>query len=221
MFKKVLVSDDLVSINLGILTVLERQKIPEVVSVQYCDDAFLKLKKAALDGVAFDLLISDLSFKQDHREQLYTSGPELIKAVKSEHTNLKVIVYTVEDRVQKVRMLMQSIGVDAYVCKGRRGLIELNKAIEMVYNGYNYVSPILDHALKSYSDLEIEDYDIRLIDLLSKGFSQDQISDCFKEKNISPSSLSSIEKRINRLRIQFKANNVVHLVSIAKDLGFI
>ena len=61
MFKKVLVSDDLVSINLGIYTVLEQLKIPTIDTVQYCDDAFLKLKKAHLDGNPFDLLISDLS----------------------------------------------------------------------------------------------------------------------------------------------------------------
>ena len=42
-----------------------------------------------------------------------------------------------------------------------------------------------------------------------------------KENNIKPSSLSSIEKRLNKLRIDFKANNAIHLVSTAKDLGLI
>lgn len=221
MFKKVLVSDDLVSINLGIYTVLEQLKIPTVDTVQYCDDAFLKLKKAHLDGVPFDLLISDLSFKKDHREQNFSSGTELIAECKKLYPDLKIIVYTVEDRVQKVRNLMKNIGCDGYVCKGRRGLIELSKAIEVVYNGNTYIFSMLEHALRDNQDLEIEDYDIKLIELLSQGLSQEQISNHFQKNKISPSSLSSIEKRINRLRIQFKANNVVHLVSISKDLGFI
>ena len=80
---------------------------------------------------------------------------------------------------------------------------------------------MLEHALRENQDLEIEDYDIKLIELLSLGMSQEQISNHFQENKISPASLSSIEKRINRLRIQFKARNVVHLVSISKDLGFI
>lgn len=221
MFKKVLVSDDLVSINLGIYTVLEQLKIPTIDTVQYCDDAFLKLKKAHLDGNPFDLLISDLSFKQDHREQRFTSGPELITECKKLYPDLKIIVYTVEDRVQKVRNLVQNIGCDGYVCKGRRGLIELSRAIEVVYNGNTYIFSMLEHALRENQDLEIEDYDIKLIELLSLGMSQEQISNHFQENKISPASLSSIEKRINRLRIQFKARNVVHLVSISKDLGFI
>jgi hypothetical protein len=32
---------------------------------------------------------------------------------------------------------------------------------------------------------------------------------------------SSIEKRINKLKIYFKANNNVHLIAIAKDLGLV
>src|SRR5690606_3029653 len=221
MFKKVLVSDDLLSINIGIYTVLEQYKIRNVEAVQYCDDAFLRLKKASQDGNPFDLLISDLSFKSDHRVQQFTSGPELITEVRRQIPGLKIIVYTVEDRVPKVRMLMQRIGVDGYVCKGRRGLIELSKAIDSVYHGESYLSSILEHALQANMDLEVDDFDIKLLEVLSKGLSQDQISAHFKTYKIAPNSLSAIEKRINRLRIQFKANNSVHLVTIAKDLGFI
>jgi hypothetical protein len=56
---------------------------------------------------------------------------------------------------------------------------------------------------------------------MSNGLSQDEISQLFKKNNISPSSLSTIEKRLNKLRIQFRANNAIHLVAIAKDLGLI
>jgi hypothetical protein len=39
--------------------------------------------------------------------------------------------------------------------------------------------------------------------------------------NISPNGNSSLEKRINRLKIFLKANNNVHLIAIAKDLGLV
>ena len=47
------------------------------------------------------------------------------------------------------------------------------------------------------------------------------ISFQFKKNNTSPSSLSTIEKHLNKLKIQFKANNAIHLVAIAKDVGLI
>ena len=39
------------------------------------------------------------------------------------------------------------------------------------------------------------------------------------EFKISPYHKSTIEKRIGKLKDYFKANNTVHLISIAKDLG--
>ena len=221
MFKKVLISDDLGSINQGVLSVLDSLSIKNVHQVQYCDDAHLKIRRAVLDQAPFELLITDLSFLSDHREQKFNSGEDLIIALKEEFPKLKIIVYSVEDRLQKVRSLVNIYKIDAYVCKGRRGLIELGKAIYSVFNNEIYLSPQVLQALSSKSNLEIEDYDIELVKLLSNGLSQDEISAHLKKNNVSPSSLSSVEKRLNKLRIQFKANNAIHLVAIVKDLGLI
>ncbi|MDY0780964.1 response regulator [Tenacibaculum sp. IB213877] len=221
MFSKVLVSDDLGSINQGVLSVLDNLGVTNVQQVQYCDDAYLKIKRGILDKDPFDLLITDLSFKADHRKQKYSSGEDLIKVLKEEHPELKIIAYSVEDRLQKVRLLMNTYHTDAYVCKGRRGLIELEKAVPSVYNHQAYLSPQVAQAISHKTDLEINDYDIELVKLLSTGLSQEDISIYLKNNNISPSSLSSVEKRLNKLRIQFKANNAIHLVAIVKDLGLI
>ncbi|QCE42589.1 DUF5932 domain-containing protein [Psychroserpens sp. NJDZ02] len=219
MFKKVLISDDLGSINQGVLTVLDSLSITNVKQVQYCDDAYLKIKKASLDGVPFDLVVTDLSFVADHREQTYNSGEDLVKALKKDYPEIKIIVYSVEDRLQKVRALVNTYQANAYVCKGRRGLIELNKAITTVYNNEQYVSPQVQQALSPKTNLEIDDYDIELIRLLSTGLSQNQIAAHLKAQNLLPNSVSSLEKRLNKLRIQFKARNAIHLVTIVKDLG--
>ena len=221
MFSKVLVSDDLGSVNQGVLSVLQNLKINDIEQVLYCDDAYLKIKKAYLDDNPFDLLITDLSFVQDHREQKFSSGEDLIIALNKEHPALKVIVYTMEDRIQKARLLMNSHNTNAYVCKGRKGLLELENAIKDVFLNNTYISPIVQQAMNPKVDLEINNFDINLIELLSHGLSQEDISLRLKEENISPSSLSSIEKRLNKLRVQFKANNAIHLVTIFKDLGLI
>jgi len=221
MFTKVLISEDMQDINKGVYTSLCEMGIKEIQLAQYCDDAYLKFRKAIADNAPFELLITDLSFKLDHREQKFPSGEDLIKALKQEYPTLKIIVYSIEDRLPKVRKLITDYNLDAYVCKSRRGLVELSKAIESVYYDKLYLSEEVSHALSSKNNLEIDDYDIQLLKHLSNGLSQEDISHYFKTNNITPSSLSSIEKRLNKLRIDFKANNAIHLVTTVKDLGLI
>jgi DNA-binding NarL/FixJ family response regulator len=221
MFKKVLIAEDMEDINKGVFSLLTELGISKIDQVQYCDDAYLKVKRANLDGESFDLVISDLSFKVDHRSQTYTSGHSLVEKLKTEFPELKVIVYSVEDRLQAVRMLINQHHIDAYVCKSRNGLKNLTVAINEIAGGNTYLSPEVANAFSSENELEIDDYDISLLDHLSKGLSQDEISALYRKENIAPASLSSIEKRLNKLRIQFNANNAIHLVAIVKDLGLI
>lgn len=221
MFSKVIVADDLGSINQGVSSVLSKMRIDNVDQVQYCDDAFLKIKRAILDNEPYQLLITDLSFKGDHREPKLISGEDLVEALHKESIDIKIIVYSIEDRLQKVRNLFLKFNIDSYVCKGRNGLSELTKAIKENYKDEQYISPLVENALSPKIDLEITDYDIDLIKQLSQGVSQEQISEVYKQKNVSPSSLSSIEKKINKLKDQFKANNTTHLVAIVKDMGLI
>lgn len=221
MFKKVLIAEDMEDINKGVFSLLTELGVLQIDQVQYCDDAYLKVKRANLDGESFDLVISDLSFKVDHRSQTYPSGHSLVEKLKTEFPELKVIVYSVEDRLQAVRTLFTQHHIDAYVCKSRSGLKNLTQAITEIAKGNTFLSSEVANAFSNENELEIDDYDISLLDNLSKGLSQDEISALYRKENISPASLSSIEKRLNKLRIQFNANNAIHLVAIVKDLGLI
>jgi len=221
MFQKVLIVDDLGSINQGVNSVLEKLNVDFVETEQYCDTVYLKIKKALQDKNPFELLITDLSFQPDHREEKYTSGEELIAALVEVQPNLKVIVYSVEDRIQKARRLVDNYKIDAYVCKGRNGLTELEQAINSVFEGEIFLSLQIKQALTQKTDLEINDYDIELLKFLAKGLSQDEISAELKKSSIKPNSLSSIEKKLNRIKDNFRANNTTHLVAIVKDLGLI
>ncbi|NJX13942.1 response regulator [Tamlana crocina] len=221
MFKRALVVDDHDVVNEGVLKVLQSNNIHDVVKAQYCDEAYLKIKKATLDNAPFDLLISDLSFKEDYKESKIKSGEELVEALKPDYPNLPIIIYSMEERLQKVRSLVNTYGISAYVCKGRKGAAELSEAILHISKNQTYLSPQVENALNSNNNLEIDDYDIELIKNLSLGLSQSEISSLLKSQNVSPSSLSSIEKRINKLKDIFKANNAIHLVAITKDLGLI
>lgn len=221
MFKKVLIAEDMEDINKGVYALLTELSVSEIQQVQYCDDAYLKIKRSALDNEPFELLITDLSFKADYRSQTYPSGEALVEKIKSEFPELKVIIYSVEDRLLPVRNLFKNHDINAYVCKSRSGLKNLTKAIYELDKDATYLSPEVVNAFSARNDLEIEDYDISLLDHLSNGLSQEEISTLFQKQHISPASLSSIEKRLNKLRIQFNANNAIHLVAIVKDLGLI
>ena len=98
MFKKVLVAEDLDSISITVGLALTELSVPEIHHAKYCDDVFLKVKKAILDNAPYDLLVSDLSFKTDHRENKLDLGDDLIAAVKKAQPDIKTIVFSIEDK---------------------------------------------------------------------------------------------------------------------------
>lgn len=222
MFKKVLVAEDFDSIGITVGKALEELSVSEIHHAKYCDDAFLKIKRAIYDDAPYDLLISDLSFKNDHRENKLTSGEELITAIKKIQPNLKTVVFSIEDKSFRIKSLFNNLGINAYVYKGRDSIPELKKAISGVFNDETkFLSDELSNALRNKTLIEIETYDIEILKLLAKGYTLDEISTEFKTLGIIPNGSSSLEKRINRLKTYLKACNNVHLISISKDLGLI
>jgi len=222
MFKKVLVAEDFDSISITVGKALEGLSVSEIHHAKYCDDAFLKIKKALCDQAPYDLLISDLSFKIDHRENKLTSGDELIAAIKKIQPDIKIIVFSIEDKSFRIKSLFNNLGINAFVAKGRNSIPELKKAISGIFNDETTIlSSKLSYTLREKSLIEIETYDIEILKLLSKGHILDEISSEFKTLGIIPNGSSSLEKRINRLKISLKANNNVHLIAIAKDLGLV
>lgn len=222
MFKKVLIAEDLDTINIAIIEALQELQIQNIQHTKYCDDALLKIKIANHENQPFELLISDLSFKPDHRKNHLKNGVELIAAVKKEQPNLKVIAYSIEDKSFQIQLLFTTLAINAYIIKGRNSLPELKKAIQAIFNHPEIkISPIALYANTNKTLIEIESYDIELLKKLAEGLIVQEISNQFKTSNTIPFGSSSIEKRINKLKIYFKANNNVHLIAIAKDLGLL
>ncbi|ALM09226.1 transcriptional regulator [Sediminicola sp. YIK13] len=221
MYEKVLVAEDIDSISMGVDTILKKLRIKEIQHTSYCDDAYLKAKRAQQDGSPYQLLISDLSFKPDYREAKLSSGQELIAALKKEQPNLKVIVYSIEDHPQVIKSLWKSGLINGFVAKDRKGLEELKAAITNSYNNDAYISPQLAMLINQKNVMSLGDFEIQLMTSLANGHTQDEIERHFKANGISPSSKSSIEKRIKELKEDFQANTTAHLVSILKDLRLI
>ena len=222
MFKKVLVAEDLDSISIAVVQVLEELQVPVIHHVKYCDEGLLKVKKALANNEPYDLLITDLSFKSDHRKVDLTCGVELIEAINKVQPKLKKIVFSIEDKSYRIKTLFNDLGINAYVTKGRNSIHELRNAIESTFNNEEKIlSSDLSFNFNDKALIEIESYDISILQLLSKGYILESISKEFKDLSITPNGTSSIEKRINKLKIYFKANNNVHLIAIAKDFGLV
>lgn len=220
MFKKVLIAEDFDSVNLAIMQVLNEIGVVEIHHAKYCDDAKLKILKANLDQAPFDLLICDLSFKVDHRKVILANGDQLIAWVKHEQPNLKIIVHSVEEKRYHIQSLFEDYQIEGYVSKGRKSIEQLKSAIYQLFeNGTKYISPEIAHLLHDKSLTEIDDFDVELIRQLSLGVSQDKMDVKFRELGITPNSKSTIEKRLSKLKDYFKANNTIHLIAIAKDMG--
>jgi DNA-binding NarL/FixJ family response regulator len=222
MFKKVIIAEDFDTINIALIQSLEELAVPIIHHAKYCDDAFLKIRKAIADNQPYNLLICDLSFRADFRETKLSSGEELIAAARALQPDLKVIVYSIEDKSYRIKSLFQNHGINAYIMKGRNSMPELQKAIQYIAtSGNSFLTPEI---LKNVSDktlIEIDSYDIQLLLQLSKGLTINVIFSQFEESIIKPFSYSFVEKRIGKLRIYFKAINNVQLIGIAKDLGLI
>lgn len=221
MFKKILVAEDFDTYNVAIAQALKTLTPIEPTHVTYCDDALLWIRKGMQDSDPYDLLISDLSFKPGNKNATIETGIDLISRAKAIDPGLRVIVYSIENRMHPVKHLFNDLQINGYVLKGRDNIPELRKAIQAVYDGNRYQSEEIALMTGDRTLEEIEGYDLTLLGLLAKGINQSEISEELQKMDISPSSVSSVEKRLNRLKTILGANNNIQLIVLAKDLGLI
>ncbi|SHF52958.1 DNA-binding response regulator, NarL/FixJ family, contains REC and HTH domains [Flavobacterium fontis] len=221
MFQKVLVVEDIDSIALSVVQLVESLGAHEVVVVKYCEDAWTKLKAEALQGRPFELLITDLSFEKDHRQDAITGGEALVAQVKAFDPQLAVVVYSIEDKPFRIQQLYHEHGIGGYVLKGRRSLEQLKTALLTVAAGERYYAPELQTTMRASSFVSLDGYELHLLEQLAAGYSLDEMEARFKVLGITPHSKSTIEKRLYRLRDSFNARTLMHLISLAKDQGVI
>lgn len=220
MFKKILIAEDHEYRNLGTLKTLNELGIENYDFESYCDDAFSKFKKALKADDSYDLLITDLSFDEDYRVQNLKSGIDLIAAIREISYDIKIIVFSIEKKPKMIQDLFESKKINAFVSKSRDDDKVLKDAIQRVLQGEIVIPFEVKSSIKQNSFV-ISDYDVAILQLLAKGFKQDEICENFKENNIKPHSQSKIEKSLNELRETLNAKNNIEMISICKDLGIL
>ncbi|WP_419869419.1 response regulator [Chryseobacterium sp. CT-SW4] len=221
MFKKILIAEDYESANLSVQKVLEELNIKNVDHVYYCDDALAKIKKGIRKNIPYDLLITDLSFEEDHYTQKIKDGKELIKHIKREDPRIKVIVFSSENRSGIIDSLFNNYEIDGYVRKARSDNKDLKQAIHEIFNDQKYLTDDLQKSVKNLNAYELSTYDHTLISCLTQGILRKEIPAYLQKHNIKPNSLSSIEKRLNQIKESLNVANNEQLIAVCKDLGII
>lgn len=221
MFKKILIAEDHESANVSVQKAVEDLKISDPKYVHYCDDALARVKMGLQENNAFELLITDLSFDEDHRKQIINTGQELIASIRDIQPNLKIIVFSSEKREVIVEKLFTDQQVNAYVKKGRDDVKDLKKAIKTVYNNEKYISYNLKTNSPERNSFEFSEYDTLIVSLLAKGMLLKNIPDYLKENNIKRSSMSAVEKRLKDIKESLDINSNEQLIAFCKDFGII
>lgn len=221
MLKRVLIAEDHESANISVQKTLVDLGIKHTEYTYYCDDALMHIQSAILNLEPFDLLITDISFDEDHRPQKISDGKALIKAVKQVQPKIKVLVFSAENKPALIDSLFKDLEIDAYVRKGRHDAKELKLAIETIRKNKKHLTIDLKQRIKEKNSHEFNQFDITVISLLSGGMLQKDIPLYLKQNNIKPCGLSSVEKRLNTMKEGLNFSKNEQLVAHCKDFGII
>jgi DNA-binding NarL/FixJ family response regulator len=213
MFKKILIAEDFQDTHKGIVNALENRFHIETIQEElYCDTAYNRCKAAYEQGERYELLITDLTFKESHITRRLSSGKELITAIRGIDEHIKIIVNSMIDNPVEINPLFTDQQINGYVCKGRNSLNELITAIQEVHQNRTFVSPQLNLNTAN-SVFEMDAYDLMILKDLADGYTKKEISEKLKKQHISPNSESTIDKKVSRLFDEFGAKNTHHLIA--------
>jgi DNA-binding NarL/FixJ family response regulator len=220
MFQKILIVESLDSILLGLVTSLQNHFQAEIDTAKDGDGGMLKIKSQLTQNKAYDLIITSLNYAPQKSHSI-KMGENFISAARSILPGIKVMVYSDSIHSFRIHKLFHEHKINAYVGHGPNSMPEVIDAIKMLYKSeVEFISPKILPFNQTAPDVELNDFDIELLRQLAKGKSQPEISDFFMKKGIH-ASISTIEKHISRLRLQFDAVNTTNLVVLAKDTGII
>lgn|SRR5690606_14034059 len=221
MFKKVLIAEDHDTENFAVQITLRDLGVVDADYVYYCDHALTWIKNAIRAGQPYDLLITDINFKDDGSAQEIKDGLSLVKVVKSVQPDIKVVVMTVQEITPVAHEMLKAKQIDGYVLKARRGREHLKEALQMVYQGRTYQSGGNRKAVPDQNSYEFSQLDLQIVNLLYQGIPQYRMPEILKQMGAKASSLSTIEKRLNLMKESLGFNNNGQLVAHCRDAELI
>lgn len=221
MFKKVLIAEDHDTENFAVQVTLRDLGVVDPDYVYYCDHALAWIKNAIRAGEPYDLLITDINFKDDGSDQEIKDGLALVKAIKSVQPDIKVVVMTVQEITTTVHEMFREKLIDGYVLKARRGREHLKEALQMVYQGRTYQSADNKKSPQDLNAFEFSQLDLHIVNLLYQGVPQYQMPEKLKQLGAKASSLSTIEKRLNLMKESYGFTNNAQLIAHCREAELI
>jgi two-component system capsular synthesis response regulator RcsB len=221
MITKVLIAEDHESANISIQKTLEELAITNIEYAYYCDDAMNKIAKAVKIDHSFDLLITDLYFEPDGNKQVLSGGTELITAARAIQPDLKILVFSAENRPATIDLLYSKHDIDGFVRKARNDAKELKQAISEIAQHHRYFPRHIKQLIDKKNAYSFSEFDIMIIALLAQGMLQKDIPAYLQHHRIKPSGLSSVEKKLNQMKEALGFSKNEQLVAYCKDLGAI
>jgi two-component system, NarL family, captular synthesis response regulator RcsB len=223
MFKKVLIAEDEELMSIALRMALEDLGIVQDNRdyVVNCDQAYSRVKKAISEANPYQLLIADLSFKGDPVKREISSGWELIQAVKKIQPAIKVMVFSADDRKNIADRLFKDYQIGAYVHKSFGAVNAFKTAIKAIKDGQKYCSANLRRFPGDEILAELTGEEKLILKLTTEGVKQKSIAAYFKEREMSSSSLSHIEKKLKALREKLNISSTFLLAWHCKERGIL
>ena len=221
MINKVLIAEDHQSVNLSLQKTLEEFGFANPHYAYYCDDALQKIQVAKQKNDPYDLLITDLYFAEDSRKQKLVDGPALIAAARKLQPELKVLVFSLENKPAVIEMLFVKLAIDGFVGKGRNDTQELTAAVRLLSQHQRYYPRHLAKQIGKTHAHQFTAYDIAVLSQMAQGTRQKDIPLFLKQQKFKATKLSSIEKRLHLIRETLECTNNQQLIAYCKDLGIV
>ncbi|RFZ85185.1 DNA-binding response regulator [Mucilaginibacter terrenus] len=219
MGEKVLIAEDHESANISVRKTMDDLGLPHI-HAYYCDDALRMLGLAIKHNEPYTLLVTDLSFEEDGSPQQLKSGEQLIIAARLLQPDLKVLVFSGEQRPAVIGRLFSELKIDGYVRKARHDAEHLRAAITMIGQHRRYLPEGYRESIRHLTDT-LTEYERAIIRQLAGGMLQKQLPEWLQSQGMSNASLRSVEKALHRARTLLEVSNNQQLVAYCKDAGLI
>lgn len=164
----------------------------------------------------FDVAVVDYSIPQFAEKELH-SGADVAMLIRKHMPECKIIMMTMHKEMDILARIIQKINPEGFINKSDCTTDELLMGFKKVMDGEIFYSRIISNYLKRVENgIVLEDIDIRILLLLSKGI---------RNKNLDkyiPLSASAIEKRKYKIKrlLDVKGDDE-DLIDKARNQGYI
>lgn len=162
-----------------------------------------------------DLAFIDIGLPASKNKR-YVSGQDVAIQLKRVFPDVKIIIPTLYDSLERIRIIADTVNPDAILLKDEFTGWEIRSAVEKVMLGETYFTPRVQTML-SESSIAIDDLDLKILSCLAK---QIRIKDM---PDYIPLALRTIEERksalMDKLAIDSRKNQ--DLLEVARKKGLI